>query len=92
MRVQMGWVSLHVEYAERGREYGILFIISLFREWTHLEYVRIPVTYRVNQAEYGISILVVVPQEYVNTYSTRRWVSSERRMFVPSSICTFWYL
>jgi len=27
---------------------------------------------RVNQAEYGIHILVIAPQEYVNIYSTRR--------------------
>jgi len=30
------------------------------------------VIYRANQAEHGIYILVVAPQEYVNTYSTRR--------------------
>jgi len=30
------------------------------------------VIYRVNQAEYVIQIFVVVPQEYVNIYSTRR--------------------
>jgi len=38
----------------------------------HLEYVRIHVMYRVNQAEYAIHVLVVAPQEYVNIYSTRR--------------------
>ena len=38
----------------------------------HLEYVRIYVIYRVNQAEHVIHILVVAPQEYVNIYSTRR--------------------
>jgi len=30
----------------------------------------------VNQAEYGIRIRVAAPQEYVNTYSTRRDVAS----------------
>jgi len=69
-------VSLHVEYAERKRKYGILFISSLFREYINLEYVRVPVIYSDKQAEYGIHIIVVAPQEYVNMYSTRRLVSS----------------
>jgi len=63
---------LYVEYAEREKEYGILFIFSLFCEYMHLEYVRIHAIYRVNQAEYVIHILVVASQEYVNIYSTRR--------------------
>ena len=64
--------TLHVEYAEREKEYGILLISILFCEYVHLEYVRIHVIYRVNQAEYIIHIRVVAPQEYVNIYSTRR--------------------
>jgi len=64
-------VSLHVEYAEREKEYGILFIVNLFCEYIHLEYVRIHSIYRVNQAEYVIHIRVVASQEYVNIYSTR---------------------
>jgi len=67
-------VVLHVEYAEREEEYGILFIFSLFCEYMHLEYVRIHGMYRVNQAEYVIHIRVVMSQEYVNIYSTRRRV------------------
>jgi len=63
---------LHVEYAEQGKSYGIRFICSLFCEYNQLEYVRIHVIYRVSQAEYVIHILAVVPQEYVNIYSTRR--------------------
>jgi len=43
----------------------------------HLEYVRIHVIYRVDQAEYGIHIRVVAPQEYVNIYSTHRAVCAE---------------
>jgi len=39
-------LTLHVEYAERGNEYGILFIFSLFYEYIHLQYVRIHVIYR----------------------------------------------
>jgi len=70
-----GSVSLHVEYAERGYEYGNPFIFCLFYECIPLEYVRVPVIYRVHQAEYGIHILVAVSQEYVNTYSTPRSVS-----------------
>jgi len=54
------------------KEYGILLIFSLFYEYTPLQYVRIPVIYRVHQAEYVIHILVAVSQEYVNTYSTPR--------------------
>jgi len=61
-------LTLHVEYTERGKEYGILFIFSLFCENIHLEYVRIHLIYRVNQAEYVFQILVVAPQEYVNIY------------------------
>jgi len=64
--------SLHVEYAERDKEYGILFRLSQFCEYIHLEYVRIHVIYRVNPAEYVIHMLMVASQEYVNIYSTRR--------------------
>jgi len=46
-------------------------MFNLFCEYRNLEYVRVPVVYRVNQAEYGIHILVAASQEYVNTYSTR---------------------
>jgi len=56
----------------RRGKYGLLFISSLFCEYTNLEYVRVPVIYRVNQAEYVIQILVAASQKYVNTYSTRR--------------------
>jgi len=55
-----------VHPARLTRKYGILFIYGLFCEYIHLEYERIRVIYRVNQAEYGIDILVVTPQEYVN--------------------------
>ena len=68
-------LSLHVEYAEKRRKCGILFIVSLFCEYTNLEYVRVPSIYRVNQAEYVIHILVAGSQEYENTYSTRRVLS-----------------
>jgi len=61
---------LYVEYAAQRRQYGILFIFSLFREYIHLEYVRLPVIYRVHQAEYGTHILVAASQEYVNTFPT----------------------
>ena len=68
--------DLHVEYAERGNEYGILFIFSLFCDYTRLEYVRIHAICRVHQAEYVIHILVVAPQGYVKIDSTRRVVST----------------
>ena len=68
---------LHVEYAERAKKYGILFKFSLFCEYVDLEYVRIHVMYRVNQAEYAIRIRVVFPQESVNIYSTRRHTVSQ---------------
>jgi len=63
--------TLYVGYAEPGNEYGILFTFSLFCEY----YVRVHVIYRVNQAEYGIHILVVAPQECVNICSTRRYAT-----------------
>jgi len=72
-----GWLDVFhvlVEYVERGNEYGILFIVSLFCEYVHVEYIRIHVIYEVNQAEYVIHIRVVAPQEYVNIYSTLRIV------------------
>jgi len=64
--------ALHVEYAERSRKYGIPFICSLLCEYTNLEYVRVLVIYRVNQAEYVIHMHVAASQEYVNTHLTRR--------------------
>jgi len=78
---------LHVEYAERRRNYGILFIFSLFTEYMHLEYVRVPVIYRVNKAEYVIHIRVAASQEYVNTYSTRRVRMAFSGSFFRKSIC-----
>ena len=65
-------LGLHVEYAERGKEYGILFMLSLFCVYGNLEYLHFHVIYRVNQAEYGIQFRVAASQEYVNMYSTRR--------------------
>jgi len=62
--------TLHVEYARKRIQYDILFIFSLFYEYSNLEYVHFRVIYRVHQAEYGIRISVVASQEYVNTYST----------------------
>jgi len=63
---------LYVEYVERGKGYGSLFRCRLFCEYIHLEYVRIHVVYRVNQAEYAVHIRVAASQEYVNTYSACR--------------------
>jgi len=55
---------LIVEYAERRRKHGILFIFSLLCTGS--------VMYRNSQAEYIIYFRVAASQEYVNTYSTRR--------------------
>ena len=65
-------LTLHVEYVGRRRKYGILFIFDLFCEYINLEYVRVSVIYRVHQAEYGIHILLAMPQKYVNMYSKVR--------------------
>ena len=54
----------------------ILSTIGLFYEYSHLEYERIYAIYRVTQAEYYIRIRMATPQEYVNTYSTRRPMTS----------------
>jgi len=64
--------SLCGHYMLNTKNEGILFIFSLFCENITLEYVRIHVIYRVNQAEYVIHMLVVAPQEYVNIYPARR--------------------
>jgi len=42
-----GGITLRVEFAERGNNYGILFRFSLFCEYIHLEYARVHVIYRV---------------------------------------------
>jgi len=68
-------LALHVEYEERGNKYGIIFTFSVFYEYSNLEYVRVPVLYRVNVAEYVIRILVALTQEYVNSFSTRRMLA-----------------
>jgi len=68
-------MSLHVEYAGGETQYGILFIVSLFHEYSNLEYVHIHAIYKVNQEEYAIRILVAASQKYVNTYSTSRTVT-----------------
>ena len=70
-----GVTTLYVEYAERRSEYGILFTFSLFCEYLNLEYVRVPVIYMNNKAEYQIHIIVAASQKYVNTYSTRRFTT-----------------
>ena len=49
----------------RGK-YGILCIFSPVCEYVNLEYVRVPVIYRVKQADYVIHILVAASQECVN--------------------------
>jgi len=46
--------------------------VACFVKNIHLEYVRVHVIYRVDQAEYVIHVLVVAPQEYVIICSTRR--------------------
>jgi len=79
-------IGLRVECAARGKEHGILFIFSLFSEYIQLEYVRIHVIYRLNQAEYGIHIRVVAPQEYVNIYSTRRKLCAYAGTILPTLV------
>jgi len=69
-------LTLRVEYVKQRNRYGILFILSLFREYTHLEYVHVHVVYRVNPAEYVMHMLVVAQPEYVNIYSTRRLLTT----------------
>ena len=56
-----------------------------FCEYTHLEHVRIHVMYRASQEEYAIRTPMAAPQEYVNTYSTRR-VSNR----VPNPVAELW--
>jgi len=68
----VGFGRLRVEYAERPPKYGTLFIHSLFYEYINLEYVRMHAMFRVNQAGYGIHIVVAAPRENANTYLTRR--------------------
>jgi len=51
---------------------GITRRNTVFIFFRNLEYVRVSVLYRDNQAEYGIHILVTASQEYMYTYSLRR--------------------
>ena len=76
-------VTVHVEYAERGKEYGILFIVRLFCEYTRLEYKYIPGIYRVNQAEHGIHIPVVAPQVYVKISTGHTHTHTHRQITTP---------
>ena len=61
-------------YAERSTKYGILFIFNVICEYVNLEHVRIHVIYKATQAEYAARTPMAAPQEYLNTYSTRRRV------------------
>jgi len=54
----------------KNKKYGILFIFRPFYEYSHLEYVHVPVCYRVHQAEYVSHTRVAASKEYVNTDST----------------------
>ena len=70
-------LGLQVEYAESGKEYRILVILSLFCEYAHLECVRIHVIYRVKQAEYGIKNtgFYLYLACFVNTFALSMYVS-----------------
>jgi len=74
---------LHVENAELRYKYGIIFIVSLFCEYTILEDVRVPVRYRVNQAEYVLRIIAAVSHAYVRIHiqapSSPPWSGLSRR-------------
>jgi len=78
------WCAYMLNTRNEEYEYGILFMASLFCEYIHLEYIRIHGIYRVNQAEYGIHILVVALQKYVNIYATRRVVWGVSRLSLGS--------
>jgi len=67
---------LRAKHAESINKCGILFIVSLFCDYMNLEYVYVHAICRVNQAKYAIRMLVVAPQEYVDTHSTRRLTAS----------------
>ena len=69
-------MDLHVKYAEHINKYHIIFMFSLFYEYSNFVYAYICVIYRVTQAKYQIRIIMAAPHEYVNTYSTRRPVKS----------------
>jgi len=73
---------LHVEYAERGKEYGILFIFSLFCEYIYLEYTRNHVIHRVNQAEYATPIQHVGWVVYLSILSKSKSISKSIHRWV----------
>ena len=52
--------------------------VSLLCEYSHLEYERIHVIHRDNQADYVIRVPVGVPQEHVNICSTRRLITDRK--------------
>jgi len=81
-------ITLHVECAGRRRKYGILFMFSLVCECSNLEsvHVRVPVIYRVEQAEYVIHLPVAASQEYVNMYSTRRLTTHPHTRYVDEQV------
>jgi len=59
----------------------------LFGECIDLEYARIHAIYRVHQAEYTIRTSMAAPQEYANTYSTRRVLE---RVPVSTPVVVLW--
>jgi len=65
----------------RNEENNTVFYsyLACFVNTFSLEYLHIHVIYQVNQAEYGIHILVLAPQEHVNIYSTRRFATLRGR-------------
>jgi len=66
------WGAYVLNMRRDRNKYVLLFMIRLFCEYMNLEYIHVHVIYRVDQAEWVIRIIVAAPQEYVNTYSTRR--------------------
>ena len=57
---------------------------SLLCEYIPLEHMRVPVIFRVNQAEYVIHSNVVAPQEHVQIYSTLKAVREAGTRFTPN--------
>ena len=78
---------LYAEYVERTTKYEILFVISLFCEYTNLEYARVHSICRVHQAKHAIPIPMAAPQECVNTYSTRK--ASRQGIALSLSLYTY---
>jgi len=68
----LGGGGLRGECGAKNKIQDSIHVYSPFYAYSNVEYVHVPIRYRVQQAEYVIHIRMAASQEYVNIYPTRR--------------------